>query len=109
MWWLQVEADSYWCLTKLLDGIQENYIAAQPGIQRKVQTLRELVNRIDKPLDEHLSSNMVEYLQFSFRWMNCLLMRELPLKSSTTYHHELPPINYSWDPNHSVATALRTS
>ena len=25
----EVEADSYWCLTKLLDGIQDNYTAAQ--------------------------------------------------------------------------------
>ncbi|GAM34034.1 U4/U6 x U5 tri-snRNP complex subunit [Talaromyces pinophilus] len=27
-----VEADSFWCLTKLLDGIQDNYIYAQPDL-----------------------------------------------------------------------------
>uniref|UniRef100_A0A093VMP3 TBC1 domain family member 22B n=1 Tax=Talaromyces marneffei PM1 TaxID=1077442 RepID=A0A093VMP3_TALMA len=32
-----VEADSFWCLTKLLDGIQDNYIYAQPGIQRQAE------------------------------------------------------------------------
>ena len=31
-------------------------------------------------LDAHLERNVVEYLQFSFRWMNNLLMREMPLR-----------------------------
>src|SRR5205807_606685 len=35
-----VSADSFWCLTKLLDGIQDNYIHSQPGIQRQVAGLR---------------------------------------------------------------------
>lgn len=42
---LQVEADSYWCLCKLLDGIQDHYTYAQPGIQRTVFHLKELVRR----------------------------------------------------------------
>ncbi|CAO3701641.1 unnamed protein product [Rhizopus microsporus] len=42
-----IEADSFWCLSKLLDGIQDNYTFAQPGIQRQILTLKELVSRID--------------------------------------------------------------
>uniref|UniRef100_UPI00398E4643 TBC1 domain family member 22A n=1 Tax=Pristiophorus japonicus TaxID=55135 RepID=UPI00398E4643 len=42
-----IEADSFWCMSKLLDGIQDNYTFAQPGIQRKVKALQELVSRID--------------------------------------------------------------
>ncbi|XP_063099859.1 TBC1 domain family member 22A isoform X3 [Cavia porcellus] len=42
-----VEADTYWCVSKLLDGIQDNYTFAQPGIQMKVKMLEELVSRID--------------------------------------------------------------
>lgn len=42
-----VEADSYWCLTKLLDGIQDNYTFSQPGIQRQVTRLKALISRID--------------------------------------------------------------
>ena len=42
-----VEADSFWCMSRLLDGIQDNYTFAQPGIQTKVNQLRELVQRID--------------------------------------------------------------
>ena len=76
----QVEADTFWCVGKLLDGIQDNYTYAQPGIQRKIAALRELVSRIDVKLNAHLEAHGVEYLQFAFRWMNCLLMREMPLR-----------------------------
>ncbi|XP_033746626.1 TBC1 domain family member 22B-like isoform X1 [Pecten maximus] len=75
-----IEADSYWCTSRLLDGIQDNYTFAQPGIQMKVNALKELVKRIDVPLHKHLEEQTVEYLQFSFRWMNNLLMREIPLR-----------------------------
>ncbi|XP_043569646.1 TBC1 domain family member 22A isoform X3 [Chiloscyllium punctatum] len=75
-----IEADSFWCMSKLLDGIQDNYTFAQPGIQRKVKALQELVSRIDEQVHKHLQRSEVEYLQFAFRWMNNLLMRELPLR-----------------------------
>ena len=42
-----VEADSYWCMSKFLDSIQVNYIFAQTGIQEKVKKLKELIERID--------------------------------------------------------------
>lgn len=42
-----IEADCYWCLSKLLDGMQDHYTFAQPGIQRLVFKLKELVRRID--------------------------------------------------------------
>ena len=77
-----VEADSFWCLTKLLDGIQDHYIVAQPGIQRQVAALRDLTARIDEGLAKHLESENVEFIQFSFRWMNCLLMREISVKNT---------------------------
>ena len=42
-----IEADSFWSMSLLLDGIQDNYTFAQPGIQTKVTQLKELVQRID--------------------------------------------------------------
>jgi len=74
-----VEADSYWCLSRLLDGIQDNYIHAQPGIHRQVDLLEKLVTKIDADLVKHMKSEGIEFMQFSFRWMNCLLMREIPM------------------------------
>ncbi|XP_067930739.1 TBC1 domain family member 22B-like [Watersipora subatra] len=75
-----IEADSFWCMSKLLDGIQDNYTFAQPGIQKKVSALKELTHRIDSNLHQHIENQGIEFLQFTFRWMNNLLMRELPLR-----------------------------
>ncbi|XP_065801633.1 TBC1 domain family member 22A isoform X2 [Muntiacus reevesi] len=87
-----VEADTYWCMSRLLDGIQDNYTFAQPGIQMKVKMLEELVSRIDEQVHRHLDQHEVRYLQFAFRWMNNLLMRELPLRCTVrlwdTYQSE---------------------
>lgn len=44
-----------------------------------VNTLRELITRIDAPLANHLNEQGIEFIQFSFRWMNCLLMREFSI------------------------------
>ena len=96
-----IEADTFWCLSKLLDGIQDNYISQQPGIQRLVKRMGELVKRIDgechnlifkalidiwflllrtAPLAAHFEDQGVEFMQFAFRWMNCLLMREISVR-----------------------------
>ncbi|KAF8748945.1 RabGAP TBC [Rhizoctonia solani] len=77
-----IEADTFWCLSRLLDGIQDNYIAQQPGIHRSVKRMAELVKRIDGALASHFESQGVEFMQFAFRWMNCLLMRELSVKNT---------------------------
>lgn len=75
-----VEADSYWCLTKLLDGIQDHYTFSQPGLQRMVFKMEELIHRCDVTLHHHLvEKEELQFVQFAFRWMNCLLMREVPL------------------------------
>ena len=78
----EIEADSFWCLTRVLDGIQDNYTFAQPGIQTKIRQLEELLKRVDLKLHNHIVSHEVQYLQFSFRWMNNLLLRELPLTAT---------------------------
>uniref|UniRef100_A0A8D3BNU5 TBC1 domain family, member 22a n=1 Tax=Scophthalmus maximus TaxID=52904 RepID=A0A8D3BNU5_SCOMX len=59
-----IEADSFWCMSKLLDGIQVSMC----------------VEKILASVHRHMQQYEVEYLQFAFRWMNNLLMRELPLR-----------------------------
>jgi hypothetical protein len=76
----EVEADTYWCLTNLLAGIQDHYTSDQPGMQRMVMRLEELVNRIDADLSRHLRETGIEFMQFAFKWMNCLLLREFRLQ-----------------------------
>ena len=44
-----IEADCYWCLSKLLDGMQDHYTFAQPGIQRLVFKLK-LIGMVNKTI-----------------------------------------------------------
>ena len=74
-----IEADTFWSLSKLLDGIQDNYIIAQPGIMRQVKRLNELTRKVDPELSQHFVEQNVDFIQFSFRWINCLLMREVKM------------------------------
>jgi hypothetical protein len=76
----QIEADCYWCLTKLLAGIQDHYTCDQPGVQRMIRRLEGLVQRIDEDLCKYLHGKEIQFLQFAFKWMNCLLLREFNLK-----------------------------
>lgn len=74
-----VEAGAYWCLGKVLSDIQTHYTAGQPGIQQMIMKLKEIVRRIDERLYRHLEHQGLDFGVFSFRWMNCLLLREFPL------------------------------
>jgi hypothetical protein len=62
-----IEADCYWCLTKLLDGMQDHYTFAQPGIQRLVFKLKELVRRIDGTL---FSPGLLFSFKHCYNFMN---------------------------------------
>lgn len=72
-----IESDTYWCFSRLLETITDNYIHQQPGIIRQVSDLKNLISKIDVELLNHFELEGIEFIQFSFRWMNCLLMREL--------------------------------
>lgn len=76
----EIEADTYYCLCKVLDGIQDNYTNAQPGTQRSVNKIREILKRMDNELLEHFESNEINLMQIVIRWVFCLLIREFPLK-----------------------------
>lgn len=75
----EVEADCFWCFAKLVDSIQDNYTFNQAGIMRQVEQLSALIRRIDAALWKHFEKEGLQFVQFSFRWMNCMLLREFPL------------------------------
>jgi hypothetical protein len=76
----EIEADSYWMFTKLLDNVQDHYTFSQPGLQRMVLRLEDVVRRHCPELFTHLQTEGILFMQFAFRWMNCVLLRELPLR-----------------------------
>jgi len=75
----EVEADCYWCITKILSEIFDHYTHGQPGIQRMVCRLKEIIRRIDTPLTAHLNAQGMDLLHVAFRWITCLMVRELPM------------------------------
>jgi len=77
-----IEADTFFCLSALISSIQINYTPNQPGIQQKVFKLSSLTQRIDNSLYDHLNSQSLQFLHFCFRWLNCLLLRELNFQCS---------------------------
>jgi TBC1 domain family member 2 len=40
---IQVEADTFWCLSKLVDDIQDNYTELQPGVHKILNKMKKLI------------------------------------------------------------------
>lgn len=76
----ECEADCFWCFGRLVDDIQDHYTPKQDGLMRLIANLRAIGTRTYPSLVQHLDQLDVHFVQFAFRWMNCLLIRELPLR-----------------------------
>ncbi len=40
---IKVEADVFWCLSKLVDDIQDNYTEMQPGVHKIINKMKKLI------------------------------------------------------------------
>ena len=76
----EIETTIYFSLTKLLDRIQTNYTINQPGITLMIKKMELIIEKVDPKLYEYLKKYEIDYVQFCFRWMNCFLIREFPVK-----------------------------
>ena len=38
--------------------------------------------RVDEPMAAHLEAENIDFIQFAWRWVNCLLIREMPFHLS---------------------------
>lgn len=82
---VDAEADAYWVYSELIARVDDNFCGDQAGILRRVNQMDMLVSKVDPTLSMHLRHNGNDFLQFGFRWINCLLMRELPLHLVVKY------------------------
>lgn len=76
-----IAADAYYCFSKILDTIHDQYTHGQPGLRRATNQVSGLLRRVDSELAKHLDQECMPMLQICFRWLNCLLTRELPLRA----------------------------
>ncbi|KPI90390.1 putative Gtpase activating protein [Leptomonas seymouri] len=77
-WISVIEAEVYWLTSYLLNAMQDNYISSHEGITAMIRHLAAVVQVADPPLYKYIVDELqLEFELFSFRWMNCLLLREL--------------------------------
>ena len=76
----EIEADVFWCLTIIMDSIQDYFFPQSPGIQRALSYILYIVARVDSDLAEHFKTQNLEMIHFCFRWLNCMFVREFPLE-----------------------------
>jgi hypothetical protein len=75
----EIEADCFWCFSKLLDGLQDLYTKDRAGLYKMLSALEAAIRANDPELADWIQKEEIEYQEFAFRWMNCLLVREFPL------------------------------
>lgn len=75
----EIESDCFWCFSKLLDGLQDLFTKDQPGLYKMLEKLQNIIDRVDPALSTHLTNEEIQYQEFAFRWMNCLLVREFSI------------------------------
>jgi len=81
-----IEADVYGCLIRFVNSLQrsgdyviEKYGTISPGaLLDRLFLLSKMVNT---ELHENLQEKNVEYVHFAFRWMVCMLIREIPIST----------------------------
>ena len=77
---LDLEADVYWGFNHLLSSIQDHFTYGQEGIQEKLAVLDDLMRQAEPGLHAHLEEAGLRLVEYAYKWMTCLLVRELPLR-----------------------------
>ena len=85
-----VAADAYGLLNGVLESLDDHYVHRQPGLQRTIEEVDGLLRRVDADLHKHLDEVGVLLLQVTFRWINCLLVRELPMRCAIRLWDTVP-------------------
>ena len=70
-----VEADMYWCMSKLMESVTNNYTQGFDGIRIAYTRVEELLARIDNDLLEHFRKEKIDFFAVSFRNISTMLLR----------------------------------
>ena len=76
---LNAEADTFWCLTKLIDDIADNYTDFQPGVHKIINKMKALIQQADPEILKHLEDLEIDFMDFAYRWVHCYLTREFSI------------------------------
>ena len=73
---LAVEADIFWCLSKLVEDVQDNFMDEQPGVHKMLKKMEAVVKQQDSQILTHLDELEINFVDFAYRWVHCYLTRE---------------------------------
>jgi hypothetical protein len=76
---IKVEADVFWCLSKLVDDVQDNYTEMQPGVHKIIFKMKKLIEQADPEVLTHLDNLDINFMDFAYRWVSCYLTREFTM------------------------------
>jgi len=78
-----IEADTYWCLSKLLDALQCQVVFTNRGLhaEHMIDQFKALTSRAMPLIHHKLEELGVHFSMFSFRWILCFMGRELSIKN----------------------------
>ncbi|CAD8168752.1 unnamed protein product [Paramecium pentaurelia] len=76
---LDMEADIYWCLCKIIENIQDYFIHNQSGVSLACEKINNILSFIDPTILDYFQQQQIDFNHFAFRWVICLLVREFPL------------------------------
>lgn len=70
-----VEADVYWCVSKMIESVTSNYTQGFDGLRQAYSKVEELLLRIDQELYEHFKKEKIDLFALSFRSISTMLLR----------------------------------
>ena len=76
---INIEADVFWCLSKLVDDVQDNYTDNQPGVHKIINKMKKLIEQADAGVLSHLDQLDINFMDFAYRWVSCYLTREFDI------------------------------
>ena len=59
--------------------MKQNYLKGFDGVTELLKKFRNLIIKCDKELVDQLEENDIQVFHFGFRWIFCLLLREMPM------------------------------
>lgn len=73
--WEHIEADIYWCTSKMLDAVTSNYVRGFGGIRESFKVFEDLLEQIDPELYKYLLSRKIDLFCLTFREISTFLLR----------------------------------
>lgn len=76
-----IEADCYWCFTKVLNGVLHNYTNSWPGIKKSFDHIKVIIQRVDPAFLAYFEAKDINFYHIYFKWVTCLLLRQFSFET----------------------------